>query len=116
MGCYLFNNRQRDHKKLFGNDAVFDLDWPAQENDWNRIAFGEAGRLLRWADKPKSDLVIDLYKLTGWRRTTNPQTGGEVRIVQGTYVGSETLSHQDALRMHPTIFNTAGNLKQLSVL
>ena len=116
MGCYLFNNRGRDHKKLFGDDAVFDLDWPAQEKDWNRVRFGEAGRVLRWADKPKGNLIIDLYKLTGWRIANNPETGGEVRIVQGTYQATETITYEQALRTHSHIFNKAGNLKQVSVL
>ena len=116
MGCYLFNNRHRDHKKLFGDDAVFDIDWPAQERDWRRVTFGEAGRVLRWADKPKGELILDLYKLTGWRRTTNPQTGGEVRIIHGTYDSTERISYEKALRRHPSIFDKAGSLKQVSVL
>lgn len=116
MGCYLFNNRNRDHKKLFGDDAVFDLDWPAQERDWKRLTLREAGRRIRWMDKPKGSLVIDLFRLTDWRPTVDPETGAEVRIILGTFVGSETLSYEDARRKHPDIFDKAGSLKQVSVL
>ena len=116
MGCYLFNNRRRDHKKLFGDDAVFDLDWPAQERDWRRITLNEAGRVLRWADEPKGELIIDVYKLTGWRTASNPETGGEVRIIQGVFRSSETISYEEARRKHASIFDKVGSLKQVSVL
>lgn len=116
LGCYLFNNRNRDHKELFGDDAIFDLDLPSQERDWRRLTIGEAGRRVRWADKPKGELIIELFKLTGWRTATNPESGGEVRIIQGVYDSTETLAYQDALRKHPSIFDKAGSLKQVAVL
>ena len=117
MALLLNNCRRRNHAKLYGPNAFYDLDLAGRQAGMAiDVAAGDACVVAAPAN---GDNVIEF----SWFRFSNEERrpdehGVEVRVLFGVFVGSEQLDRTTATETEPysRFFNVKGDFKQQSVI
>lgn len=116
--AHLFNNCcNRDHVRIFGEGAFFDLDLRGRQASMAQdLGAGDKCIVASYGDRP-SVVVFDWYTFTHEERMAD-ETGEIVRVMHGVRTRSEVLDKTTAARTAPYehLFNCRGQFKQRSVV
>ena len=122
---FRFNNcHKRDHVKLYGNDAFFDLDiFGSQAKDADRLR-----RELNTGDvcivatpKIAGDLTCEIrfdhYEFSGTKILRDRERRVDCHVYFGKHIEAKRLSRADARRhgIYKNFFNINGHFKRRSV-
>lgn len=116
MPHYLNNCANRDHKKLYGDDAFYDLDTSGSQAtkhyDFRR------GDLCVVASQPTAETItFAWYKFIEFRFFVDDK-GMNCRVLFGTFEKDESMPKTDAAehKYYLPFFDKNGNFKRQSVL
>jgi hypothetical protein len=116
MIVYFNNCRGREHARMFGRGAFYDLDTTGfQATKANNLGVGQKCIVAAPADD--GQIVFSWYSFL--RETVKPDDEGHpCRVFFGKFIKSDTLSKGDAAcnGLYSTFFNKDGNFKRQSVI
>jgi len=116
MAFYLNNCRNRDHQRLFGSDAVYDLNtWGVQETMHSRLRPGVRCVI---ASQPRQGTVrFAWYTYTGSRLAPD-ENNQLVHVLRGAFQREESMSKVDAAahKDYRPFFKINGHFKNQSVI
>jgi hypothetical protein len=115
----LFNNCQaRRHSQLYPAGAFYDLnEYGAQANMATDLQSGQHCCVATPTEN--GDIEFAWYRYTRTERLPDPdETGEQVRVLFGEWLGSETLPKAEAVETEPYsgFFNVHGHFKQWSAI
>lgn len=116
MTVFLLNNHNRDHKKLFGPDAFYDLD--TDKSQANKVHMFHKDDYCVVLDEPrKGCVVLKWYRFKGFRPAIDEANRKQVRVLFGPFIKQESMTKEQAFQ-HSTynkFFKATGDFKQGSV-
>ena len=115
MTVLLNNCHGRDHRKLFGPQAFYDLDIKAAHR---RQLPGVVRGTECIVAGPEKDGAIEFGFYTFSCEALMPDKRRYVRVLFGDFVRTETLTREEARKKRPfsLLFTSKGHFKQLSAL
>lgn len=116
MIVYFNNCNRREHERIFGSGAFYDLDTVGyQATKANNLSVGQQCIVAT----PESDGQIAFRWYKFWREAVKPDDEGHpCRVFFGKPIKSDKLSKGDAARdgIYSTFFDKNGNFKRHSVI
>jgi hypothetical protein len=116
MLVYLNNCRGRDHVKLFGNDAFYDLYTNGQQAEKAKdICAGQKCIVATAANDKK---ITFSWFLFSHEEVLPDDTGVICRVLYGKFIKNDTYFKMDAAHTEPysIFFDINGNFKRQSVI
>jgi hypothetical protein len=116
MPHYLNNCKNRDHAKIYGPDAFYDLDTSGRQAEKQFIF--RAGDWCVVANEPTSGIIrFAWYKFTESRLAADEKQY-QVRVLYGKLEKEESIPKDEAVshKYYRPFFNKNGHFKQQSVI
>lgn len=118
MNLFLNNCRRRDHARLFGKTAFYDLNtFGLQASMATDVVSGQKCIVASYDDE--GNVQFDWYAFDKETLDTDPdQKNKKVRVFHGKKLKTETMSKQKAARskQYGQFFNVNGDFKRPSVI
>ncbi|HEY0489844.1 MAG TPA: hypothetical protein VGD30_10060 [Telluria sp.] len=115
---YFINCGNRDHERLFGTGAFFDLGTNGTQAAMaQNLRPGDTCIVARYANKARTVVYLQRYNFTHETKQTDDK-GIPQRVLHGTLQGAESLSKSDAAAdaRYQYMFAKNGAFKRRSVL
>jgi len=116
MPHYLNNCKNRDHARIYGADAFYDLDTSGRQAE-KQFSFRPGDWCVVASEPIPGHIRFAWYKFTSSRLAAD-ETQQQVRVLCGTFEKEETVPRGEAPshKYYRPFFNKNGDFKQQSVI